>query len=257
MVGSNKLSIIIVYMERDINVEVIILDDPQLIVKPIQTEERPATGINPAFPDHPSLLFISSGTGAGKTSLIQYLLIEPYLKFFNKIFFFCPTLDGAWKKLKINKDRVFEGYSDDKMRQVIEEIDEDEDQKCLIIVDDCTSTNIFRPKNVFSQFLPNHRHHPSLMSGTSVWIVGHQFHTLQKSIRCLIKDLIVFRIEDADELNDIADANRGLMKKKDFMELYELCTDEKYNFMYIKKEGCHRSEMFRKNFEMIFKITYK
>src|ERR1700733_12367564 len=121
-------------MERDVKIEVEILDDPQLIIRPIKTESRPESGINPAFPDHPSLLFISSGTGAGKTSLIQYLLVEPYNKFFDKIFYFCPTLDGAWKKIKINEDRVYKSYSDENMRKVIEDIEEDKESKCLIIV---------------------------------------------------------------------------------------------------------------------------
>jgi len=243
-------------MEKQISVDIKYLNDEELIIKPIGSAKRDKPNINENFPIHPTLIFCASGTGAGKTTLLQYLLAVPYNCFFNKIFFFCPTLDGAWKKFKINEERVYTQYTDAAFQKVLDEIKEDEDSDCLIIIDDCTGTNLFKRNNLISQFVFNHRHFPSLNTGTSLFFVGHNWHTLPKQIRAVVKDVILFKIHSVEELKEIADDLRGLMSMKDFMKIYHACTKDKYNFMYIKREAEDSTEMFRKNFNTILKIEY-
>jgi len=232
-------------------------EDEELIVKPIQVEKFEMENVNENFPQHPTLLYTCSPTGSGKSTLVQYLLASPYNQYFNKIFYFCPTMHQAsWKKFKIDYDRVYPHYSDADFEKVLEEIKQDEDEKCLIVIDDCTATNLFRRENAISRFVFNHRHFPSSKTGTSIWIISHQYKAIPKNVRSVIKDLLIFQIHSGEEIKEIAEDVRGLMSMKDFLKLYHLCTDEKYNFMYVKKEVKDQSERIRRNFNTIFKITY-
>lgn len=237
-------------------------EEPLLLVQSVQPQFNKESTVNPMFPEHPTLLYITSPTGAGKTNLIQYMLIEPYNQFFDKIFVFCPTLhQPSWRKLNLNPQRTFPIYSDEAFTQVLEEIKKDPDEKALIIIDDCTATNLFKKNNRISQFAFNHRHYPEAISpnkpspGTSMWIISHQYKTLPMQVRGIIKDLIMFRIHSDEEFKLIAEDCKGqALTLKEFKQLYHLCTDEKYNFMYIKKEYPDIHRRIRRNFNTILYI---
>jgi hypothetical protein len=238
-------------------------ETPELLVQSVQPSFQKEHSVNPMFPEHPTLLYITSPTGAGKTNLVQYMLIEPYNQFFDKIFIFCPTLhQPSWKKLKLDPTRCFKQYTDATFLQVLEEIKKDPDEKALIIIDDCTATNLFKKNNAISQFSFNHRHYPESVSvdkpspGTSMWIISHQYKTLPMQVRGIIKDLIMFRIHSDEEFKLIAEDCKGqALSFKEFKYLYHLCTDEKYNFMYIKKECPDVSKRIRRNFNTILTIS--
>lgn len=237
-------------------------ETPQLLVQSVQPQFNKETSVNPMFPEHPTLLYITSPTGSGKSNLVQYMLVEPYNQFFDKIFVFCPTLhQPSWKKLQLNPDRCFSTYSEASFNKVLEDIKKDPEDKSLILIDDCTGSNLFKKNNGISQFCFNHRHYPESTSpdkpspGTSVWIISHQYKTLPMQVRGIIKDLIMFRIHSEEEFKLISEDCKGqALSTKDFSKLYHLCTDEKYNFMYIKKECPDVSRRIRRNFNTILHL---
>lgn len=251
-------------MERDIDIDLEYVKDPILVIQPLNTKAHEPINIHPNFPQHPSLLYVCAGMGSGKTALIQYLLVVAYCQFFNKIFYFSPTLhQESWEKIKKDPDRVYEHYSDENFNKVLAEIKEDKDERCLIVIDDCTATNIFRRENALSKFIFNHRQYPTQETGTSVWIISHQYKTVPKNVRSVVKDLIIFKLRSGVELDEIATDVRGLIPKKEFIHLYSLCTEKQYSFMYIAKEqrdeesdGKMNDIRIRKNFNTIFKISY-
>lgn len=234
--------------------------DNQLIIKPIEVKQNDPINIHPNFPQHPSLLYMAAPMGSGKTALIQYLLIEPYKQFFNKIFIFCPTLhQPSWKKIKLDYQRCYDHYTEEDFQKVLDEIKKDPDERCLIIVDDSTATNLFRRNNGISKFVFNHRHYPSPYTGTSLWIASHQYKTLPKNVRSVVKDIIIFKLRSNDELDEIMTDIRGSIPKKDFYKLYYACIADKYGFMYVAKESQDengKDTRIRKNFNIIFKIQY-
>ena len=219
--------------EYDIEISIRHDDNPDLIVTAVNPKESVDFGIDKNLPQHPTLLYIASPTGAGKTNLIQWLLVKPYNQFFNKIFYFCSTMhQDSWKMIQVDKDKVYSHYTDEAFKTVLEDIKEDPDDKCLIIIDDCTGTSIFKKNNAIAGFAFNHRHYPSSASGTSIWIISHQYKAVPKQLRGVIKDMIIFRLQSGEEIEEIGKDNKGLMKMKYFLKMYDSFTKEKYNFLY-------------------------
>ena len=237
-------------------------DDDSLIVKPIGMKHvELAPGIHPNYPLHPFCLYIPSSRGSGKTTLIVYLITHPYLRFFNRIYIFSPTAkdDIAFKKIKLDDDRVFDKYSDLAFQNVVQEIKDNPDERSLIIVDDMTGTSIMTKNNALTQFLFRHRHIPNDYTGTSIIIASHQYKSVSPNLRNNFTDIIIFKSFSDKELEVIAEDNKGKMTFNDFYYLFETATKEtdksKHNFFYIKRKEPLETR-FRRNFNLIFKINY-
>ncbi len=242
-------------IDKNISIDVEYLDDPNLIVRPIKNDQvKEDLGIDPNLPQHETLLWICAGTGCGKTSLIQWMLATHYNKIFNRIYFFSTTMrspKNGWEKFHVNFERVYDHYTDKIFDNILDEIKKDVDQRSLIIIDDMSSTSIFGRNNSISQFVSNHRHY-----NTSIWYISHNYKNVQKNVRELIKDLILFRLPSNKEVYEVAEDNRERMSIRDFERIYYMCTKEKYNFLYIKREDVNPNEKLRKNFNVILKIEY-
>ena len=198
-------------------------------------------------------------SSSGKSTLIQWLLAKPYNKFFDKIFIISSTInkDRSWKKFKFDADRVFEKYSDENFAEIVKTIEASEDEKCLIIIDDMTAQNIFNGNNELCKFISVHRHSPPKcppnICGTSIWIISHQYKAIQKKIRGLMTDLIVFKLRSDEELQAISEDCKGLVLSHDQFkrDIYLQAVKEKYNFLYIQKKS---DQPFRINFNIILDI---
>jgi hypothetical protein len=233
-------------------------DDSELIVKPLDIKTKDLSkGINEKFPQHPCTLYVPASRGGGKTTIFTYLLTHPYKKFFNRIYVFSASVkeDKAWKKLKLDGDRVFTSYSDAEFQAVIDEIRDAPDEKALIIIDDMTGTSIMTKNNALTRFLFIHRHVPNDDTGTSLWIASHQYKSVSPNVRNNFTDVIILASFSNTELTSIADDNKGDLTYKDFFYLYKICTNPKYNFMYIKR-GEEEETRFRRNFNTILKLKY-
>lgn len=237
-------------------------EDEELIVKPIDSKRvELAPGINPLFPLHPFCLYIPSSRGSGKTTLVVYLITNPYLRFFNRIYIFSPTAkeDIAFKKIKLDESRLFSSYSDVVFSSVVEEIKANPDERSLIIVDDMTGTSIMTKNNALTQFLFRHRHIPNDYIGTSIIIASHQYKSVSPNVRNNFTDIIIFKSFSNKELEAIAEDNKGKLTFTDFYYLFESATKEtessKHNFFYIKRLEPLETR-FRRNFNLIFKLDY-
>jgi hypothetical protein len=237
----------------------VFIEDEKLLVKPIKDDDiYDSINIDPAFPQHPFLAYIPGPTSAGKSTVCQFLIAEPYNKFFDKIFIISATIkkDRSWKKFKFDPDRVFEFYTDDTFRQIVNEIEGSEDEKCLIIIDDMTAQNIFNGNNELCRFIAVHRHSPAKyppnICGTSLIVISHQYKAIQPKMRGLMSEILVFKLRSDEELDAIMDDCKGLeLTRKEFREMYLTATKGKYNFLYIKKKD---ENPFRINFNIILKI---
>lgn len=243
-------------MDKNISVIVEHIKDNDLIVKPLETKDnKPLSNINDCFPQHETLLWIVAPTGGGKTTLIQYLLAVPYKEFFNRVYFFSSTMDSPkndWDKFKLNNERIFTNYSDVIFKKILDEIKTDATQKSLIIVDDMSATSLFNRNNLLAQFVTNHRHF-----NTSIWYISHQYKGLNKQVRTIVKDLIVFHLNSNVEIYELATDNKAHLSYKDFGKIFNACTKEPFSFMYIKRECKDRNKTFRCNFNKILQIKYE
>lgn len=242
------------------SIKPIYINDKDLIVSPISDEDRyDSININENLPQHPCLLYVPGPTASGKSTLIQWLLAKPYNKFFDKIFIISSTIhkDRSWKKFKFDAERVFEKYSDENFDKIVTDIETSEDEKCLIIIDDMTAQNIFNGNNSLCKFISVHRHSPPKcppnICGTSIWVISHQYKAIQKKIRGLMTDLVVFKLRSDEELHAISEDCKGLHLTHDEFkrDIYLKATKEKYNFLYIQKKA---EQPFRINFNIILEV---
>lgn len=244
-------------------INIIELKDEGLTVHPINDGVvYDDIGINEALPSHPSLIYLPGPTNAGKSTVAQWLISDPYKGFFNKIYVISSTIDKdiTWRHFNLAENRKFDHYSEQNMRLIVQDIEQSHNMKCLIIIDDMSARNIWGLNTEFVKFVSVHRHSPSRcppnICGTSIFIISHAYKTIPRKIRGLMSDLIVFRILSAEEIRAISDDNRGSkMKHKDFLEIYEMAIADQYCFLYIKKRNTDPSKRFRKNFDIIYDVS--
>lgn len=233
-------------------------ENSELIVKSMDIKKKELSkGINDKFPQHPATLYVPSSRGSGKTTLFVYLLTNPYKKFFNRVYIFSATVreDKAFKNLKLDEDRIFTQYTDLEFNRIIQEIRDAPDEKALIIIDDMTGTSIMTKNNALTRFLFIHRHVPNDDTGTSLWIASHQYKSVMPNVRNNFTDIIMFSSFSDMELQSIADDNKGEMTYRDFFYVFKLCTNPKYNFLYIKRLEPMETR-FRRNFNTVLKLKY-
>lgn len=246
------------------NIELEYIDNPNLIVRPIRDDDiYDPINIDERLPQHPFLAYAPAPCSSGKSTVIQWLLVDAYYKFFNRIYVISSTIhqDMSWKKFQFDESKLFEYYTDGVFKQIVQELKETEDEKALIIIDDMTcGIDIWKKGNELTRFIPRHRHFPKKnppnICGTSLFIISHQYKSIPKVLRGLMSDIILFEMNSQDEVRVLSDDNRGLvMTHQDFLDLYMKCIKDKYSFLYIKKKEQIESR-FRKNFNTIFHITF-
>jgi hypothetical protein len=193
--------------------------------------------------------------GSGKTTLIQWLLLQ-YKDIFHKIYFFCPTLHAdGWEHFKIDHGKVCEDYTDAKFDAIIEEIKtKSQGMRCLIVIDDMSGSAIYKPTSSLARFSYVHRHFPSDDTGTSIMFVSHKYKQLVPGLRSNMTDLIFFHPSSETELEQIAEDNADGINKKVFMNMIRECTNIKYNFFYVKRSEPLETR-FRCNFNVILNIN--
>jgi hypothetical protein len=232
------------------------IDNPDLIVKPLETKKKPPKlNIDPNLPQHPFLAYIFSMRGSGKTTLIQWLLIK-YKEVFHKIFYFCPTLDAeGWEHFKIDGKKVCQDYTDKKFEEVVDEIsNKSQGLRCLIVIDDMSGSAIYKPTSSLAKFSYIHRHKPSDDTGTSILFVSHKYKQLVPGLRSNMTDLLFFHPSSELELDAIVEDNSDGIDQKFFKHMIRECTSIKYNFFYIKRSEPLETR-FRCNFNVILNIN--
>lgn len=235
-------------------------EDENLLVKPINpNSQKTQPKISPKLPQHPSLVYIPSVRGSGKTNLIVHLLTTamPYgfKKFFHQIYIFSGSLSQPiWSKIAIPEENKFDTYSNEGFNQLTEKLKSDGDygKRTLIIIDDMTGDKIYNSRSSLYKFSFNHRHFPQ-NAGTSIWLISHSYKSLPKAMRNNITDLIVYKIHSLEEKKEFYEDNGGQLNKKEFYKLLDMATDNKFNFLYIKKDE-PMTTRFRHNFNRIIEL---
>jgi len=194
-------------------------------------------------------LYIVGAAGSGKTSTMLALLkshptkSKPktprfYYKYFDKIYLISASLHSLpLDKLNLNEERVFNKYSDDLLEEIIETEQEDENNNCLLILDDIIKS-IKKSTNMCKCVL-NRRHiftNPDEdgSAGLSIWIMSQRYNELPLTFRCNMSSFIIFRTDNKKELDNIKEELMGDLTKEQQNEILKLAWKDKYSFLYIK-----------------------
>lgn len=176
----------------------------------------------------PKLFFnmlLMSPRNSGKTNLIVSMLLEGYKGIFNDVFVMCPTYQSCktWKALKLNDEKIFNGYNDADLQSIIDYQNEPGNEKntVLLIMDDLLGSI---PKNsLFNSFITRNRHDRIALIITSQYSKG-----LLPIVRENLTSVITFnnlKPQEIEKLRDVLHHDYDLYYDK-------LVGTSKYNFIF-------------------------
>ena len=146
----------------------------------------------------------------------------------------------------LNNPNAFIEYSND-MNDVLEDIDnynKNRDKKVLIIFDDMIA-DIMRSEK-FKAIVKELFIRCRKLNIYIVFITQSYFRT-PKDVRLNSTHHILMKISNKKELKSIAEENSGHLDFKDFLKIYNYCTNEPYSFMMVDTRPTARVT-FKKNF---------
>ena len=194
-------------------------------------------------------LYIVGSAGSGKTTTMLSLLkshptkSKPHLprfyyKYFDKIFLCSASLASLpIEKLGLNEERIYNKYSDEMLESIIESEKEDENNNCLLILDDVIKS-IKKSSNMCRVCL-NRRHcltnpEEEGSASLSIWILSQRYNELPLTFRCYMNSFIIFRTDNKRELDNIKDELMGDLTKEQQDEVLKTAWNKKYSFLYIR-----------------------
>ena len=189
----------------------------------------------------PFRMLIIGPSGSGKTNTLLHLINN--LHPIDKIYLYAKDIHERKYEYLINKreqagiknlndPQAFIEYSDD-MNDVLDDINnhnKNRDKKVLIVFDDMIA-DIEYNKN-FKRIIKELFYRPRKINLSIVFITQSYFKTL-KDARLNSTHYILMKIGNKKELKRIAEEKSGHLDYKDFLKMYNYCTEEPYSFMTI------------------------
>ena len=203
----------------------------------------------------PFRMLIIGPSGSGKMNTLLHLInnFHPI----NKIYLYAKDTDEKKYQYLISKreqagiknlnnTHVFIEYSND-MNDVLEDINnynKNRDKKVLIIFDDMIA-DIMRSEK-FKAIVKELFIRCRKLSISIIFITQSYFRT-PKDVRLNSTHYILMKIGNKKELKSIAEENSGHLDFKDFLKIYNYCTNEPYSFMMVDTRPITRVT-FKKSF---------
>ena len=205
--------------------------------------------------DWPFRMLIIGPSGFGKTNTLLHLInnFHPI----DKIYLYAKDTDGKKYQYLINKreqagikifndPHTFIEYSND-MNDVLEDINnynKNRDKKVLIIFDNMIA-DIMRSEK-FKAIVKELFIRCRKLNISIVFITQSYFRT-PKDARLNSTHYILMKIDNKKELKSIAEGKSSHLDFKDFLKIYNYCTNEPYSFMMVDTRPTARVT-FKKNF---------
>lgn len=215
---------------------------------------EPIKNDNPCRLEHPFIIYMSGNRGSGKTFTLLNLLIldDFYNDTFDKIYFVCPSFyqDPKYGVLELPKSQIFTEYKP----EVIEKLckNKSKDEEILIILDDCITQDHFKQNtgdNILNTIAVNGRH-----MGVSLIIASQKTSGASSFIRSQADGVYLWRPRSLNEIEAVyRDNSVGCLNKREFIALFDYCTNEKYNFMFINYQN---NKVFH-NFNELYIVNTK
>ena len=189
----------------------------------------------------PFKMLIIGPSGSGKTNTLLHLIDK--LHPIDKIYLYAIDLHEPKYEYLINRreeagiknlndPKAFIEYSDD-MDDVLDDINsynKNRDRKVLIVFDDMTA-DIEYNKN-FKRIIIEFFYRARKINVSILFITKSYFRAL-KDAKLNSMHYILMKINNKKELKRIAEEKSGDLDYKDFLKMYNYCTEEPYSFMTI------------------------
>jgi len=232
------------------------MGDFSLDIKPLKTaknkiKQRPLME-NDIIPRHPSSVIFNGSSGSGKSVLLLNMLTRPefFGGYFDEIHLFSPTggSDDLFEVLNLPPENIHitmkaAELSDilEEQRSKIEAEGVDKVKKMLIIFEDVQGNGRFmRSKSFLKSFIAN-RHY-----GISTWLCGQSWTRTPKACRLQANNIFYFAGSGSENELMAREYCPPGMKKRDFEEMLQQGTREKYDFVHINNRAPHKDRYRRK-----------
>lgn len=188
-----------------------------------------------------SIILIFGSQKSGKTTCMRALIYnEAKKKTFDHCLLFSATKDKSSYDF-LDDEYKYEAYDLDALKKYVNmcrELNKREIvTKGLLILDDIVGELHFK-NDFFSNLFSNHRHY-----GISIILISQSIITVPPQLRSLITYGCVYKYISEQDLEKIYACFGSLCKsKKDFFEIYNKYTDQKYKFFCFMKTDAFNAE---------------
>lgn len=209
----------------------------------METEKKP----NELRLNEPFVIYMSAPRGSGKTHLLLQLLISEdfYNDVFDKIYFVCPSFfqDPKYSILDLPPNQVMLKYDEKKIETIIK--NKSDDDEYLFIFDDCITQDSFKSNTnnqILNTIAVNGRH-----MGVSLIIASQKTSGSSSFIRSQADGVYIWKPRSRNEIEALYEDNSiGTLSKKEFMELLDYATSEKYSHLFINYQNGNVYKNFKK-----------
>lgn len=121
-----------------------------------------------------------------------------------------------------------------------------------IIFDDLVGTSSYKPvgASALNNLVVKNRH-----KGINLWFLAQSVKQIPKIIRINSSLILLYKYNSDKMLDDLFEIVSGVINMENFKKLYEIATEEKYNFLNI---DCTKQHIeFRQNFDHLFLLNKK
>jgi hypothetical protein len=217
-------------------------------------------------PKLPMRSMILAPSGAGKTVLLQNMILDIYRGCFNRIYIFSPSvdIDHTWQPVKdyiakeikpTEHEKIyFDNYDPVELEAIIEKqhkvINYLKSQghtkmfQILICIDDFADSPEFTRQSKLLHQLYIRGRHQCISTVTSTQV----YKAISPIIRKNITHLFVYRLRNQADLLAVLEEMSAVYDTKTLMQLYKLATDEAHSFLYINLMSRNKENMFYINF---------
>lgn len=220
-----------------------------LISQNVDSISNCAYRVNKPLEPMNSFSYIVGSAGSGKSSLFLAMLCshptkknptQPrwFYKYFDKIWLISNSLQSLpLNKLNLNEERIFNKYSDEILKNIIDgEKEDEENNNCLMVIDDCIKD--LKKSEYLMKAVLNRRHcltNPDGEgnAGLSIWILSQRYNELFLTARCNASAIYLFRTDNKKELDCIKEELMSDLTKEQQNEVLKLAWRDKYSFLLI------------------------
>ena len=216
------------------------------------------------LPSCPARGLVCGPSGGGKGVLVHQMIMQFYKGVFDQIHYFSASadLDPSLKPIEkyckdeLGQDECLHSEFDDdfiaeilsKQRKVITAARKRNDgeylPQLLIVVDDFADSHQVSKGRTLTSLFTRGRH-----LGTSTWVLSQKLRLIGSAIRVNQTFVICFRLRNFQDLQAVIEENSALVPQKTLRELYDLATEQPYQFLYIDLQAKTLQETFYRSFE--------
>jgi septin family protein len=198
------------------------------------------------MPNKTFRMLLVGPSGCGKSNLLMNFLLK--FLHYDKLYVYTRHMEqDCYKKLK----RVLENVEnetgeeiltiDNDPNNIVSPEDLDTQMQNLIVFDDLVLADKSIQRKITEMFVRG-RH-----ENCSCIYISQMYHKIPRDIRLNATHLCIFDVCNKREMSLLATELNNSMSRDDFINMYNMCTQDPYDFMYIDRENKHFP--FRRNLD--------